>query len=66
MQINFKYDIKQLIEENGYQPGYPASGGRGTAPDFVGKFYYNKFPGDFEWGVASSAYLTEGGAENDG
>ncbi|XP_060595948.1 lactase/phlorizin hydrolase-like [Ruditapes philippinarum] len=60
------YWYRQLIDENGYKPGYPALGGRGTAPDFVGKFYYDKFQEDFEWGVASAAYLTEGGNENDG
>ncbi|XP_053375783.1 uncharacterized protein LOC123534954 isoform X1 [Mercenaria mercenaria] len=60
------YWYTQLINENGYKPGYPALGGRGTAPDFVGKFYYDRFPDGFEWGVATAAYLTEGSANNDG
>lgn len=56
----------QLVAENGYKPGYPAKGGRGTAPDFVGKFYYNTFPDDFEWGIGTAAYHVEGGADDDG
>lgn len=43
-----------MVAENGYKPGYPAIGGRGTAPDYVGKFYYDTFPVGFQWGVGGS------------
>ena len=46
----------QMIEENGFLPGYPGKGGRGTAPDYVGKFYYGSFPDAFQWGVSASTY----------
>lgn len=34
-------------------------GGRGTAPDYVGKFYHGTFPEGFHWGVVGSG-LTGG------
>ena len=49
----------QLIEEKGYIRGYPGNGGRGTAPDYVGKFYNGSFPDNFKWGVAMSTYQPE-------
>ena len=45
----------QLIQENGFVRGYPGLGGRGTAPDYVGKFYYGSFPERFKWGLDTSA-----------
>ncbi|XP_052245872.1 lactase/phlorizin hydrolase-like isoform X2 [Dreissena polymorpha] len=56
------YWYTQLVEENGFKPGYNARGGRGTAPDYVGKFLYGQFPADFEWSAGTSAYQIEGAA----
>lgn len=42
-----------MVSENGFVPGFPGVGGRGTAPDFLGKFYHNTFPREFDWGVHS-------------
>ena len=41
----------QMVTENGYISGFPAVGGRGPAPESVGKFYHNTFPEYFGWGV---------------
>ena len=56
---------KQLIMENGFLPGYPGDGGRGTAPEYESRFYYDVFPDDFVWSSATSAYQIEG-AWNEG
>jgi lactase-phlorizin hydrolase len=44
---------KQLVTENGFLPGYPGDGGRGTAPEYESRFYYDVFPDDFVWSSAT-------------
>ena len=51
----------QVIQENGFLPGYTGAGGRGTAPEYEDEFYYGTFPADFKWGASSSSYQIEGG-----
>jgi len=41
----------QLIDENGFKKGYPGIGGRGTAPDYMGKFLHASFRDGFMWGA---------------
>ncbi|XP_052799781.1 lactase/phlorizin hydrolase-like [Mya arenaria] len=45
------YWYRQLISENAFTKGYPGIGGRGTAPDYVGKTLKGIFPPDFVWGM---------------
>ena len=66
-QLNrYLFNSFQLIKEKGYIRGYPGIGGRGTAPDYVGKFYNGSFPDNFKWGVAMSTYYPENTVANDG
>ncbi|XP_070205868.1 lactase/phlorizin hydrolase-like isoform X2 [Littorina saxatilis] len=58
-----------LIKDNGFLPGYPARGGQptgkvGMEDDF--QVLYDKFPDDFVWATATSAYQVEGGWNEDG
>ena len=64
--LRLMYIFFQIIEENGYIPGYPGKGGRGTAPDYVGKFFNGSFPENFKWGVAMSMYHPENEAGTNG
>ncbi|WAR02824.1 LPH-like protein, partial [Mya arenaria] len=47
------YWYRQLISENAFTKGYPGIGGRGTAPDYVGKTLKGIFPPDFVWDAGS-------------
>ncbi|KAL4223206.1 hypothetical protein ACF0H5_016678 [Mactra antiquata] len=51
------YWYNQMVTENGYKPGYTAKGGRGTAPDYVGKFYLDTFPHNFMWGISDLQHI---------
>lgn len=57
---------KQVIEENGFKPGYPGKGGRGLAPEHEEGIYYDLFPEEFVWSSATAAYQVEGAWNEDG
>lgn len=57
---------KQLVQENGFSPGYTGEGGRGTAPTHEQGIYYDTFPEDFVWSTATAAYQVEGAWDVDG
>ena len=63
----FLVDNFQIIRDNGYLPGFPHIGGRGTAPDYLGKIYYGQFPEDFRWGIVSTPtrFESDDGSNND-
>ncbi|XP_061162617.1 lactase/phlorizin hydrolase-like, partial [Saccostrea echinata] len=57
---------KQLIQENGFQPGYTGKGGRGIAPAHENGIFYDTVPEDFAWITATAAYQVEGAWDEDG
>nr|XP_022342919.1 uncharacterized protein LOC111136393 isoform X1 [Crassostrea virginica] len=57
---------KQLVQENGFSPGYTGEGGRGTTPTHEQGIYYDTFPEDFVWSTATAAYQVEGAWDVDG
>lgn len=51
-----KLHCLQIIKDNGYLSGFPSVGGRGSAPEYFGEFYFGHFSKKFRWGVVSTSY----------
>ncbi|XP_059161912.1 uncharacterized protein LOC131944999 [Physella acuta] len=58
--------FKTLVADNGFKHGYTQKGGWGTAVEMTDDFLYGKFPENFAWGMATSAYQIEGAWDADG